>query len=155
MERVDAAVRHPAASVPGGLALAAWALYLLLAAYFYIYIGDYRPSVLTLGLCGFLTCLAVGLNIAYWRLVVVLASIVYLSFYAVRVLSMVALTSGFEVSALPSALAFYYGSSWRVTIGLIEERGLAGSLAHGYFEYAMPVLCVALIVLVWMSWRRR
>jgi len=150
---MDGTARHPAASAPGALALAAWAAYVLLAAFFYA--GDYRPSVLTLGLCGVLTCLAVGLNFAYWRLVVVLASIVYLLFYAFRVLSMVALTSGFEISALPSTLAFYFGSSWRVTLGLIQERGVAGGLAHGYFEYAMPILCVALIVLAWMTWRRR
>lgn len=153
MERMDATVRHPAASAPGVLAIAAWAAYVLLAAYFYA--GDYRPSVLTLGVCGLLACLAVGFNFAYWRLVVVLASIVYLLFYSVRIFSMVALTPGFELSVLPSALAFYFGSSWRVTIGLIEERGVAGGLAHGYFDFAMPVLCVALIVLVWMSWRRR
>ena len=140
-------------SVPGALALAAWAIYVLLAVYFYA--GDYRPSVLTLGFCGILVGFAVVLNFAYWRLVALLASIVYLSFYAVRILSMVALTSGYKASALPSALAFYYGSSWRVTIGLLEERGVAGAFAHGYIEYAMPILCVALIVLVWMTWRRR
>lgn len=134
------------------LAIAAWAAYVLLAVFFYA--GDYRPSVLTLGACGLLACLAVGFHFAYWRIVVALASIVYLLFYTVRVLSMVALTSGFEVSVLPSALAFYFVSSWRVTLGLIEERGVAGGLAHGYFEFVMPILCVALIVLVCMGWRR-
>lgn len=145
--------RHSIQSVPGALALAAWSAYALLAAFFYA--PDYPPSVLTIGFCGFLAGLAVVVNFAYWRLVVVLASITYLLFYAVRVLRMVALTSGFEISALPSALSFYYGSSWRVTIGLLQERGVAGGLAHGYIEYAMPILSVALIALAWMSRRRR
>ena len=56
--------------------------------------------------------------------------------------------------ALPTALAFYYKSSWQVTLGLLQERGAAGSVAHGYIEYAMPLLCVALIILAWMSRRR-
>lgn len=150
---MDGAGRHPAAGVPGALALAAWSAYVLLAAYYYA--PDYPPSVLTLGSCGLAVGLAVTLNFAYWRLIVVLASILYWVFYAVRVLRMVALTSGFEVSALPSTLAFYYGNSWRVTVGLAEERGVAASVAHGYIEYAMPILTAALIVLVWMHWRRR
>lgn len=150
---MDGTERHPAASVSGALALAAWAAYVLLAASFYA--PDYPLSALTIGTCGILAGLAVAVKFAYWRLVVVLASIVYLAFYAVRVLRMIALTSGFEVSALPSALAFYYASSWRVTLGLLQERGVAGAFSHGYIEYAMPILSVALIVLVWMSWRRR
>jgi hypothetical protein len=144
--------RYPAASAPGLLALIAWTGYVLLAAFFYA--PDYPASALTLGACGILTVFAVAANFAYWRSVVVLASIVYLAFYAVRVLRMVALTSGFEVSALLSALAFYYGSSWRVTAGLLQERGAAGALAHGYIEYAMPLLSVELILLVWMSRKR-
>lgn len=144
--------RHPAASARGLLALVAWAAYVLLAAYFYA--PDYPPSALTIGACGIFVVLAVAANFAYWRFVVALASIVYLVFYAVRVLRMVALTSGFELSALPSALAFYYGSSWRVTVGLLQERGVAAAFAHGYIEYAMPLLSVELILLAWMSRRR-
>jgi len=146
-------MNHPITSVPGVLALAAWSAYVLLAAFFYA--PDYPPSALAIGVCGLLAGLAVVLKFAYWRLVVVLASIVYLLFYAVRVLRMVALTSGFELSALPSALTFYFSSSWRVTIGMLQERGVAGSLAHGYIEYAMPILSLALIVLIWMTRRRR
>ena len=149
---MDGTARHPASSAPGALALAAWTAYLLLAAYFYA--PDYPPSALTIGACVLLAGLAVAVNFAYWRLAVVLASIVYLLFYLVRVLRMVALTSGFELSALPTALAFYYKSSWQVTLGLLQERGAAGSVAHGYIEYAMPLLCVALIILAWMSRRR-
>jgi len=139
-------------SVPGVAAVATWSAYVLLAAFFYA--PDYPPSALTIGFCGLLAGAAVILNFAYWRPVVMLASGVYLVFYAVRVIRMVALTSGFELSSLPAALHFYYSSSWRVTAGMIEERGIAGSLAHGYLEYAMPVLSLALIVLALMSRRR-
>jgi hypothetical protein len=59
---------------------------------------------------------------------------------------MVALTSGFEISSLPAAVYFYYSSSWRVTLGMLQEKGVTGSLMHGYIEYAMPLLSVALIV---------
>jgi hypothetical protein len=145
--------RHCITSAPGALALAAWSVYVLLAAFFYS--PDYPPSVLSIGFCGILAGLAVVLNFAYWRLVVILASCVYLVFYAVRVFRMVALTAGFELSSLLSALSFYYGSSWRVTVGMIQEKGIASSLMHGYLEYAMPVLSVTLITLAWISWSRR
>jgi hypothetical protein len=144
---------HPITSVPGVLALAAWSAYVLLAAFFYA--PDYPPSALAIGVCGLLACLAVVLNFSHWRFVVILASCVYLVFYAVRVIRMVAMTTGFEMSSLFSALSFYYSSSWRVTVGMIQERGVASSFTHGYLEYAMPVLSVALIALAWMSRRRR
>lgn len=144
--------RHPAASALGATALAAWAAYLLLAAFFYA--PDYPPSALTIGACGLLAVVAVAVKFAYWRLVVVLASIVYLVFYVVRIFRMVALTSGFELSALPTAASFYYQSSWQVTVAMLQERGVAGSLAHGYIEYAMPILSIELIVLALMSRRR-
>jgi hypothetical protein len=95
------------------------------------------------------------LNFTYWRLVVILASSVYLSFYATRVFRMIALTPDFGLSSLPSGLAFYYGSSWHVTIGMLQEKGVAGGLTHGFLEYAMPVLSVALIALTLMSRRSR
>ena len=142
----------PAKSAAGALALAAWVLYVLLAAFFYH--PDYPASVWPIAGAGILACLAVGLNFAYWRLVVILASGVYLLFYAVRVGRMVALTSGFEISSLPSTLCFYYLSSWQVTIGMLRERGLTGSLMHGYIEYAMPVLSLVLIVLAWKARRQ-
>ena len=139
--------------MPGALAVAVWSVYVLLAAFFYS--PDIPPSVLTIGISGILACLAVVLNFAYWRLIVILASSVYLSFYATRVFRMVALTPDFGISSLPSGLAFYYGSSWRVTVGMLQERGVAGGLTHGFLEYAMPVLSLALIVLALMSRRSR
>jgi hypothetical protein len=142
---------HPAKSAAGALALAAWVLYVLLAAIFYY--PDYPASVWPIAGSGILACLAVALSYGYWRLVVILASCVYLLFYAVRIARMVALTSGFEISSLLSTLCFYYLSSWQVTIGLLQERGLAASLMHGYIEYAMPVLSLVLIVVAVMKKR--
>jgi hypothetical protein len=144
--------QHPAKSATGAMALAAWALYVLLAAIFYF--PDYPASVWPIAGSGILACLAVALSLRYWRLVVILASCVYLVFYAARILRMVALTSGFEISSLPSALFFYYLASWQVTIGMLQERGLTGSFMHGYIEYAMPILALTLIVLAVRAKRR-
>jgi hypothetical protein len=144
--------QHPAKSAPGALAIAAWALYVVLASVFYY--PDYPASFWPLAGAGILAVLAVAVNFGYWRLVVVLASCVYLLFYAFRVGRMVALTSGFEISSLPSTLFFYYLSSWQVTMGMLQEKGMTGSLMHGYIEYAMPVLSIALVVLAVMSRKR-
>jgi len=145
--------QYPIASVPGALAVAVWSVYVLLAAFFYSH--DIPPSVLTIGIAGILACLAVVLNFAYWRLIVILASAVYFSFYVTRVIRMIALTPDFGLSSLPSGLAFYYGSSWHVTVGMLQERGVARGLTHGFLEYAMPVMSVALIALILMSRRSR
>ena len=77
------------------LAIIAWALYVLLAAIFYH--PDYPASVWPIAGGGILACLAVAANFGRWRLVVILASCIYLLFYAVQVGRMVALTSGFEI----------------------------------------------------------
>lgn len=146
------AVLHPAKSTAGALAIIAWALYVLLAAIFYH--PDYPASVWPIAGGGILACLAVAANFGRWRLVVILASCIYLLFYAVRVGRMVALTSGFEISSVPTALYFYYLSSWQVTIAMLQERGLTGSLMHAYIEYVMPLLSVVLIILAWRSGRR-
>jgi hypothetical protein len=143
---------HPIAGVPGAAAVAVWSFYVLLAA---SYLPDVRPSVLTIGFFGLLACLAVCLNFARWRLVVILASSVHLSFYAIQVVRMVAMTSEFKISALLSALSFYYSSSWSVTVGMLQERGVVGGLIHGFLEFAMPVLSLALIGVTLISWRSR
>jgi len=129
--------------MPGVLALATWSIYVPLAGVFYF--PEVPPSVLTIGFFGLFACLAVILNFARWRLIVILASSVYLSFYAVRVIRMVALTTDLEISSLLSALSFYYSASWQVTAGILQERGVLGGLTHGFLEYAMPVLSLALI----------
>jgi hypothetical protein len=146
------AQEHALKSVPGALALAAWALYVLAAAVFYY--PDYPASVWPIAGAGLLACAWVGLDLARWRLAVILASCVYLLFYAVRVLRMAALTAGFELSALPTTLLFYYKSSWAVTVAMREDKGVASSLMHGYIEYAMPILSVALVVLALCCQRR-
>jgi hypothetical protein len=150
-QSVDA-VLHPAKSAAGELAIIAWALYVLLAAIFYH--PDYPASVWPIAGGGILACLAVAANFGRWRLVVILASCIYLLFYAVRVGRMVALTSGFEISSVTTALYFYYLSSWQVTVAMLQERGLTGSLMHAYIEYVMPLLSVVLIILAWRSGRR-
>ena len=139
---------HAIASVPGAAAVAVWIAYVVLAAFFYS--PDIPLSVWPIGFFGILACLAVGLNFAYWRFIVILASSVYLLFYATRVFRMISLTPEFGLSTLPSALSFYYGSSWHVTIAMLQERGIAGSLMHGFIEYAMPVLSLILIGLILM-----
>ena len=144
--------QHPAASVAGVLALAAWALYVLAAAVFYA--PDYPESVWPIAGAGMLACLAVGFNFAHWRLVVILASCVYVAFYAVRVMRMVVLTSGFEISSLPSAVCNYFRSLWTVTVAMLQEKGGGASLMHGYIEYAMPLLSLVLIALAELSRRR-
>jgi hypothetical protein len=143
--------QHPIASVPGALAVAVWSGYMLLAAFFYS--PDIPLSVWPIGFFGLLACLAVILNFAYWRLIVILASSVYILFYATRVARMVAMTSDFNLSSLPSTLYFYYSASWSVTVGMLQERGVAGGLTHGFLEYAMPVLSLALIAMMVMSRR--
>jgi hypothetical protein len=152
-KRVDEARHHPIASAAGVAALATWSVYVLLAVFFHF--PEIPPSVLTIGFFGLLACLAVILNFTRWRLVVILASSVYLSFYAIRVIRMLAMTENFDISSLLSTLSFYYGASWRVTAGMLQERGVAGGLAHGFLEYAMPVLSLALIGLALMSRRSR
>jgi hypothetical protein len=137
--------QHSAKSLAGALALAAWALYVLLAAIFYY--PDYPASVWPIAGAGILACVALAFNSAYWRLAVILASCVYVGFYATRVMRMVVLTSGFEISSLPSALSMYFKSLWVVTVVMLQEKGIAASLMHGYIEYAMPLLTLTLIAL--------
>jgi len=135
--------QHPIAGVPGALAVAVWTAYVLVAGFFYS--PDIPLSVWPIGFFGILACLAVVLKLAYWRLIVIVASFVYLSFYVTRVIRMVVLTRDFDLSSLPSTLAFYYSASWHVTVAMLQEKGIAGSLMHGFLEYAMPVLSLALI----------
>lgn len=128
----------------GALALAAWGLYILAAGVYYA--PDYPASFWPLAGAGVLAIAAVGANFSRWRLVVILASCVYLAFYGVRVMRMVMLTQGFELSALPSALCSYFQSLWLVTSVMLHEKGVAASLMHGYIEYVMPLLSIALII---------
>jgi len=140
---VDGA-RHPAASLPGAMAIATWSAYWLAAALYFL--PDVPPSALVIALGGLLACSAVAFRFQYWRWVVTLAAVVYLSFYAVRIGRMIGLTANPDWSSLLTSLSFYYGSSWRVTVGMLEERGAAGALMHGFLEYAMPVLSLVLII---------
>jgi hypothetical protein len=140
---------HPLASVQGVFAIAVWSVYLLYAALYY---PDVLTSVLIAGFFGLVACLAVVFNFTYWRSTVLLASVVYLLLYVIRIVRMTAIAK--DLSFL-SALSFYYSVSWRVTTGAFEEKGLVGGLTHAFLEYAMPVLVVALISVILISSRQR
>ena len=142
--------RYAAATAPGALALVTWTVYGLLAV---AEGGGILASVLTVAIVGALAWLAVAVNFARWRLVVIAASAVHLVFYVVQIGRMVAMTPGAGLSSLPATLQFYFFSLWQVTVGKLEERGLGASLAHGFVEYAMPVLSVVLIILALRSLR--
>lgn len=140
---------HPLTSVPGVFALALWSVYLLYAALYY---PDVLTSVLIAGFFGLVACLAVVLNFTYWRSMVLLASSIYLLLYVIRIVRMTAIAK--HLSFL-SALSFYYSVSWRVAAGAFEEKGLVGGLTHGFVEYLMPLLVIALISIILISSRRK
>ena len=139
--------RHPLASVPGALALAAWSIYLLCAVL--LYYPDFLASVLIAAFFGLLACAAVVFNFKYWRATVLLASSVYLLLYAIRVIRMTTMTTT-DLSFL-SAISSYYNILWLVTTGMFQEKGMAGGLAQVFLEYVMPVLVVVLIAVVLLS----
>ena len=132
----------------GVFALAVWSIYLLYAAVSY---PDVLSSVLITAFFGLLACLAVVFNFRYWRLAILLASSVYLLLYVIRIVRMTAIAK--DLSFL-SALSFYYSVSWRLAAGAFEEKGLLGGLTHGFLQYAMPMLVVALTLVVLISLRR-
>ena len=144
--------RHPIVTAAGALAVVTWTVYALLAA---AEGDDIRASVLTVALAGVLAWLAVVLNFARWRLVVIAASAVHLVFYVAQIYRMLAMSPDASLSSLPATLQFYFFSLLQVTAGKLEERGLAASLAHGFIEYAMPVLSLVLIALALLSLRSR
>ena len=139
---------HPLTSVQGVFALAIWSVYSLYAA---LYFRDVITSVLIGGFFGFAACLAIVFNLRYWRYVVIVASAVYLSLYAIRIVRMTAIATD---RSFPSALSFYYSVSWRVTSGVFQEKGWVGGLTHGFIEFVMPLLVVALISMILISPRR-
>ena len=140
----------PVASFPGALAVALWSVYVLSAL---TYAPDIRPSMLTIGCFGLLADLAVLFNFAHWRLIVMLASAVQLTFHAIQVIGMIAAMTEFKISALPSALGFYYRSAWDVTVGMFEEQGVISGLTHGFFEFVVPIVSVVLIGVILITWR--
>jgi hypothetical protein len=142
-------VKHPLASAQGLFALALWSFYTLYAALQY---PDVLPSVLIGAGFGFVACLALVFSFRYWRSTVLLASAVYLLIYGIQVFRMTAIRPDLPFF---SALSFYYSVSWRVAIGAFEEKGMLGGLVHGYLEYVMPVLVVALILVIVTSSRRK
>ena len=141
---------HPLASVPGVLALAAWSIYVLCAILYFL--PDPPPSALVAGFFGLAACTAAAFNFKYWRATILVASLLYLVLYAVRVFRMTTITADLP---FPSALSFYYAMSWQVTAGTFHEKGMVSGLAHAYLEFAMPVLMVALIAATLVNRRAR
>ena len=140
---------HPLASVSGVFALAVWSVHFLYVTFNF---NDALASAVIGGVFGFVACLAMILNFRYWRSVVLLASAVYLVLYVIRIGRMIGMTA--DVSLLP-ALSLYYNMSGAVTTGVFQEKGMLSGLTHGYFEFVMPVLVVALIAAVLLSSRRK
>jgi hypothetical protein len=140
--------KHPLATAPGILALAAWSMYVLGGVY--LYYPAFLASVLIAGFFGLVACAAVVANFKYWRSTVVLASAIYLLLYVIKVIRMTGMTA--DTSFL-SALSFYYSALWQVGAAMFQEKGLAGGLTQAFLEYVMPVLMIALIAVVLVSRR--
>ena len=135
---------RPALATPLGIAaLAVWSIYLLLAL---ASVPDVPYRMLINGFFGLLAILAVIVNFRRWAAAVIVASLVYLVTYAVLVARMAGAMSDPDKTSLPAALAAYYGASWIVANGAFIERGTWGGLMHGFLEYAMPLLVVALLL---------
>jgi hypothetical protein len=136
-------------SIAGIFALALWCIYILLML---ASIPDVQYRVMINSFFGLLACVAVVVNFRYWRLSVLLACCVYLVTYVVLIARMTSMMAGSDTPLL-SALAFYYTASWAVATGVFVERGAASGLAHGFLEYAMPILVVVLLLLTLMPRR--
>ena len=136
----------------GLLALVVWSIYVLLSL---ASIPDVPYRMVINSFFGLLACLAVLFNFRYWRSAVVLASGVYLTVYVVQLVRMTNMMASSDASSLFTALSFYYSASWTVATGVFIERGVLGGLAHGFLEYAMPILVVLLIILAAISRRAK
>ena len=135
---------RPALATPLGIsALAVWSIYLLLML---ISLPDVQYRVYINAFFGLLAILAIVFNFRLWVAAAIVASLVYLVTYAVLVVRMAGMMSDPDKTSLPAALAAYYGASWIVATGAFIERGPWGGVTHGFLEYAMPLLVVALLV---------
>ena len=144
---------QPARATPLGMsALAVWSVYLLsgLAS-----IPDVPYRMLINGFFGLLVVLAVVLNFRHWVAAVIVASLVYLVTYTVLVVRMAGTMSDPDKTSLPAALGAYYGASWIVANGVFIESGMWGGLRHGFLEFAMPLLVVALLLAGLLYWRAK
>lgn len=136
----------------GMSALAVWGVYLLLAL---VSFPDVQYRVYINNFFGLLAIAAIVANFRRWVGAVILASLVYLVTYAVLVARMAGAMADPDKTSLPAALSAYYSSSWMVTNGIFIERGTWGGLMHGFLEYAMPLLAVALLLAGLLSLRSK
>ena len=141
--------KHPAATAAGALALALWAIYLLLALKA---LPDLPYRVQIAGFFGLLACVGVIFKFKYWRGGIILSVLVYLATYVVLIGRMATMVTGSGASLL-SAVGFYYTNSWVVTQGTFHERGVLDGVAHLFLEYGMPVLSLVLLIVALMSRR--
>lgn len=142
---------RPLTSVPGLLALVAFAVYALLAALAYPVV---LPSVLVAAGCGVLACIAVLAGFRYWRLTVAVAAVVYLAIYGIRVARMALMGADAGGASVLSGLSFYYGMMPTLTSAAYMEKGVAGAATHIFLEYLMPVLVVVLLATTLAGLRR-
>src|ERR1043165_3930973 len=120
------------ASFSGWLALVAFAIYALIAAWQYPVV---LPSVLVAAGFGVLACIAVLARFRYWRLTVLLAVVVYLAVYGLRVGRMALMGAEAVKSSVLSGLTSYYGMMPQLTTAAFQENGVPGAAAHIYLEY--------------------
>lgn len=132
------------------LALAVWSVYVLLNV---LRLPDWSGWAITGSVFGILACVAVAAGFRYWRSTVLLASFVYLAFYASNIIRLAMLAGEVEDASLLSALSRHYATSWIMANGVFLERGAVQGSMHAFLEYVMPVLAVALIVATAMSRR--
>jgi hypothetical protein len=144
---------RPAIATPLGVsALVVWIVYLLSGL---VSMPDVPYRMLINGVFGLLAILAVIVNFRHWVAAVIVASLVYLVTYAVLIVRMTGAMADPDKTSLPAALAAYYGASWIVANGAFIERGMWGGLMHGFLEYAMPLLAVALLLAGLLYWRAK
>ena len=141
---------RPLTQFAGLLALAVWAIYIVLTL---ASIPDVPYRMMINSACGLMVCAALIANFRYWRAVVLLACGVYVVVYVVQLARMTGMMAGGDSASLLSALAFYYSASWTVAPGVFLERGMLSGLIHGFLEYAMPLLVLVMIAVTLASRR--
>ena len=132
---------HSIRTVPGILILAVWSIYVLLNV---ARLPDWSGWAITSSICGLVACAAVVVNFRFWRATAILASLVYVGFYAANIIRLAGLAGG--QASLLDTVSRHYSTSWILTNGVYLERGFFWGSVHAFLEYVMPVLVVVLII---------